>query len=371
MHATYAHLWDEVNCKFRRIRQRLYLQRQGHDHQPIIVQRGALSLIFGGDQIGPLQHFEPWLCQPRQVAGVDAASLMPAVRAAVPSLFDFFDLEAIDKLSRSFTSATLAMLGDKMSSNLVLLRRWGQEWQDSVAPRCRNVFFWAESCGVHLHHRAKLLVRPLQTHTMRHFSIANIYRHAHKQTHMINNLENIVTTSVKRRIGPPPKPEDCQASLSLLVDILFDKGAQHHVRKGGKRSQHMEDLDELCQMVNGCLLDRDGWVHFCWCPDKKRPCCTSQSEAASKTLVRVVNSLMRIPPVPAESRWANTLSNFKQTLLRRLVYRCGLACFAPQDTEHVADEVSCDAEATDICYEGREDPRQEDLGVLRQGIEHA
>jgi hypothetical protein len=348
VHLQYSHLWDEVNCKFKKVQAKRLREARSATNQQIIVQRGSVAFTLGDvHRRRARQYFEPWLCQPRQVRSTDAASLMPAVLEALPPMFHMLDLATVSKLSKSVSSATVVLLGDKASANLLMMKQFGQRWEEEVHPFCENVLLWMESCGVHLHHRTKLLVRPLKHHVSRHYSIASLFRLNNIQSQMIKNLELQVPGQVQRLLQKPPTAGECKASLAILVDILYDSEAAYHKRGTlGRKSQWTEDLEALCNMLNACLLDSRGWLHCCWREKDGRPCCVSTAVAAEKTFVALTNVLMRIDPVPAESRWTNTLTNFRKTIMRRICYRAGTSCFR-FDTVEGAEQIAVDGEALD------------------------
>lgn len=328
LHVSYSHLWDEVNSKFRAMRSnRFKIGRMSIDMH-IIVQRGSFYLAMANLSGAQSSEFhEHWVCQPKQVVGTSAEAVLPAVMEATPEPLRLDRPASLAMTQCSATSVTICFVGDAASSNILLMKRLGHIWETSLPlGEPPAVLVMMDTCGIHMHHRAKLQVLPLRRHTARHFSIAHLYRLHSVQDQMLRLLGLLVVRKVQRRIGAPPS--ELRGSLKTFVDIVFNPQAGFHGRADGAGLSHqMHDLQALCEMVNGDLCSAE-WIHWCWDSTTKRPCCKDHDEAAEKTLVVVVNSLLgKADPIPAESRWTHTLSNFKKTLLRRAVHRIGLDCF--------------------------------------------
>lgn len=353
VHMQYNHCWDEVNCKFRRIQDRRLRLARSATAQQIIVQRGVLAVTLLDMTLERAMQFtEVWVCQPRQVRSTDAASLMPALNHALPPSFNIFPAGDMSKVSRSASTITVGLFGDKAASNLLLMKAGGKEWEENIHPRMKNIFILADSCGVHLHHRMKLQLRPLQQHTSRHFSLAALFRQGSIQAAVNRKLEQIVHKQVQRVLEPPPPPEGSKASLPVLLDILFDCDADYHCRgDGSAKSAWAQDLEALARMCNADLLDERGWRHCCLTGDGRKPCCPSQASAVEKTYIAVNNVLMRIEQTPCESRWTNTLANFRKTILGHILYRCGLNSFCPLAHGTVEEQFAVDAEACEGAFE--------------------
>eukprot|EP00959_Pyramimonas_sp_CCMP1952_P175782 3673158-Pyramimonas_sp.AAC.1 len=135
-------------------------------------------------------------------------------------------------------------------------------------------------------------------------------------------LETEIPRRVKRKVGPPPAHIKGK-TMAEFARVVFDPEADYHKRAGGKRSQMMDDVDAVCEMVNGDLTS-GAWTHWCWDCSTSQPCCRNLAETVDKTTVSVVNILAtRSTPIPSESRWTNTLTNFKATLLRKALHGIG------------------------------------------------
>lgn len=331
VHLAYTHLWDEVELKFRWASSALYRPGRAATTCKVMVQRGVVSFGLADNAGMRDKHFEEqWICKPMEVAGSGAKDLHPALRDAFPPGLHFDDLDKLKKMSESVSSVTVMLMCDKASSNVAMMKYWGQLWEDSVLPDVGpKVLLWPDTCGVHLHHRCKLQLRDLKAHTVQHFCMANLFRLKGVRQGMIHNLEQLISQQVTRVVGPVP--DTVVITMEHLVDLLFKRDAPHHRRKDGKPSQRIQDLQALATMVNGDIREEQ-WRHYCWDPATKAPCCSSAQEAVEKTTVACVNAFFAGgDPIPAESRWTNTLANFKRTLIRRLVHRAGLMCFRCDD----------------------------------------
>jgi hypothetical protein len=182
-------------------------------------------------------------------------------------------------LTSGVSSFTFMPLGDKATSNLSVLKYFGDFWEhrllEQVGP---SVLYWPDTCGIHLHHRAKLQVKGLKLHTMRHYSIANLHRLRGVQGRMASALEALIQKKLVRKVGPAP---EMAINLEVIIDLLFCWEAPHHNRKNNNKSQKIDDLRQLCMCINSNLLE-DDLVHHCWDPATAKPCCKSRPEAVER-----------------------------------------------------------------------------------------
>lgn len=355
VHVCDTHLWDEVELKFRHTVDGRRAEKKATT-QGTMVQRGSVAItLFDPVTSSTMTSAEPWLCKPLLVTGAAAADLLPAILSASPVQFRF-DLGAMMTTMQAVGSFTWQPMCDKASSNLSILKLWGHALETVIEPALgkKAPLYWPDTCGIHLHHRAKLQLRELRRHTMRHFSIANLYRLASVQRSMMESLEQLVARRVRRVVAPPP--DGIRLSLRTVLDVLAAWDAPHHQRKGRQgRSQRLEDLDFLASMVNGDLLE-DVWTHWCWDQGSGGACCASAQEAVEKSTRACANAFFAGgDPIPAESRWTHLLSNIKRTLLRSVVFGVGLACFPAEGAaaahQHTQQQPDIDGEATDNFFE--------------------
>lgn len=350
VHMSYVHIWDEVETKFKAKMSASYRDMKQLVTVHTLVQRGVVGFALSdGTRRCTAQWNEQWLCKPVQVKSTAAAGLYPGVAKAMPAETSFDDLEALKKLANQVGSFTLMPCCDRASSNLSILKRLGSEWEERILPATGGqILFWPECCGIHLYHRAKMQLKGLRHHTMRHFGIANLYRMASVQSRMVTWIEQNVPNMVRRIIGPPP--EDLKRGLLEFVDVLFDLDAPHHRRKNGQASQRIADLMALCRMVN-CDLAGGEWVHHCWDSDTQQPCCRNQDECNSRIVAAVVNGLLGASdPIPAESRWTHLLMNMKRTLLRYAVFEVGTKSFQVPKAGVPTGPLEVDEEALDAFF---------------------
>lgn len=94
------------------------------------------------------------------------------------------------------------------------------------------------------------------------------------------------------------------------------------------------------------------WAHYCFDEVSGKPCCQSLQDAKEKTTRAMVNFFQaEAEPIPAESRWTHTLSNFKKTLVRKALYGVGCRCFPAGGQVELAQ----DGPAQDIEGQATED----------------
>ena len=94
-----------------------------------------------------------------------------------------------------------------------------------------------DSCCSHLHHRTKLVIRPLKKHTMAHFRIANLTRLYHIREATVDRVEDLVSDIIRTTDVPPGGH-----TLLVFVDIFVDLDADHHKRKHGKDTTAIHSL---------------------------------------------------------------------------------------------------------------------------------
>lgn len=326
-HLSYTHLWDEVNCKFIWNMDSRYRRGRAGIHVQTLVQRGCVSCTVASAQASAWRTFrEVWLVQPKKVSGTSAEALWPALLQSLPKACNLMDTEQMEKLSKMVSSFSVQFVCDKASGNLLVLKTLGKYYEEFLCPLTNGkLLLWPETCTVHLHHRCKLQVRALRTHTMRHFSLANLVRLVGLRSHMLRWLEEQVPSMFARRVVGP-RPTDMPGDLGKFIDILYKPSDPYHDRKKGRKSQRSNDLAFLKEMLNGNVLGV--WEHYCFDPQSGKPCCESLSESREKTVRAVINFFQgEAEPIPAEARWTHTLSNFKKTLMRKAIYSMGVKCF--------------------------------------------
>lgn len=354
VHLAYIHLWDETQVRAKARRAQKFRKTGLGTSMETMSQRGAIGLCMINAQTGESVFFdETWLCRPYTVSGTPAASLFPALDKNMLNCLRIDNDDSLRALSLAVSSFSFLPICDKASGNLSILRHFVRRLKMMFELyRITNLLILPDVCGVHNHHRGKLSLKGLRTHTMRHFSIAHLYRLEPVQRRMIERVEQLVSAAVKRRVGPP---SGNFISLRAVIDVLFDLEAPHHKRgpSGDKHSQRYTDLVTLADIINGDICGP--WTHWCWNSSESKPCCASQTECVEKSVVVVVNALFgQSDPIPAESRWTSVLANFKQTLLRKLVYSVGVDCFDLVSASEAAagdDRVEVDAEAVEATFQ--------------------
>ena len=209
-HLAYSHMHDGVNLKFRKIslKRRLRLQRGAVRHE-ILVQRGMLAtstLEFDGDMDyrRPAINSDPWICMPKMVQGTSAAAVEPAVVAAQPSFLTMWDVQALKVATREVDSVSAIKVADKGSGNILMYKQLAAHYRKNVMRQVPKALLFIDTCGMHLHHRAKLDIKPLRRHTLRQFGISKLYKHQDIQVKMQTYIDFVVPKRLRRIVAPPP-----------------------------------------------------------------------------------------------------------------------------------------------------------------------
>ena len=323
IHLSYSHSWDEVNAKYVHRRDRKYRGLKTVNHQQTIGQRGRMCIGMG-DFVNKrsTNFFESWICKPFHVEGTSAPALYPAILQALPEELNWQKVAKVQDTMSDVTSATIFLMGDKASGNVSMMKKVVGLWKSEVmAATNHKLKLFPESCGIHLHHRAKLQLKPSKFHVMRHYSIANLCRLQNIQQLQVSWLETEIPNKMERKVGQPPCGD--MPVLRDVVDILYEAELKSRAEKK-KKSFRFDDLDDLRQLCNNDLNGE--FIHWCHNLANGRPCCKSTSEAAEKMTVAVANCLTPADPVPAESKWTYTLTNFKK---RYYVHRFTIWAWSP------------------------------------------
>eukprot|EP00959_Pyramimonas_sp_CCMP1952_P473767 9502301-Pyramimonas_sp.AAC.3 len=342
-HVCFTHLWDETRVKFRRFQETGRGTKMGTFVQTM-AQRGYLSMTLLDRTSGEYSMArETWLIKPIEVEGTSAAALLPGIEKAIPYHFCLRDFAALARALRSISHVSIMPMCDKASGNISLMKFWGHSlsiMMEQMPTIAKRVLYWPDCCGVHLHHRGKVSLTALREHTMRSYSIANLYRLQDVRAKMVSGLEFHVRRKLKRKVEPPPRED---TALDRFCHIIFDLDAEYH-RRGhnyARRSQFHTDLQFLCQMVNCDIGDDQPWVHYCWDADSSGPCCANDEVCKQNSVVACLNAMLgKTDPIPGESRWTHVLPNFRMLCLRRVVFNVGLECF----------DLSVGAQEADLAY---------------------
>lgn len=232
-------MWDEVEVKYRWCPDTLQQSRKATT-APTLVQRGVIAFTLGQEDNGgtTLAHLaDAWLGPPQEAAGTSAAALAPGLRKFWPRAFQFLDPAALQRLTAAGKTATFMPMCDKASGNLLLYKYWGWFWENNLLADGAlegRILFFPDVCCVHLHHRAKLQVRGLRVHTLRHFSVANLLRIKGVQAHVLGRLEALVNERLQRVTQAPPA-NDHMVSMWHIADILFKLDDPRHDRNHGRK----------------------------------------------------------------------------------------------------------------------------------------
>lgn len=347
VHLTFLHMWDETKvrtgAKPKAGQRRARLSTIGHS----LVQRGLVRCTsLKGCGLQEAAFEEPWLVPPLRVEGTAAKQLLASLGRGMPQAISLWDPESLAKTAASTTSLTLLPLSDKASSNVLVFKVWANCISELGEETRKKFLYFPDTCGVHSGVRGKLVLKALKHHTMRLFSASNLFRQHHIRSKMLCAMESlIVKLRPERRLCKPPADI---ADLRSFVEVVFDTGAGHHQRATGQtggKSRQLQDLEELCAIVNGDMAAKK-WTHWCYDPSSGQPCCKSSAHMLERITTACANALFaQGDPIPAESRWTYLLSNMRKALLRKAVFGIGVNSFeAPRGTGD-AELVDIDSEA--------------------------
>ncbi|CAK0876512.1 unnamed protein product, partial [Prorocentrum cordatum] len=284
VHVAVGHMWDEVEVKQSWKPSERYRTLRKNMSMPTLIQRSTMNLtLYDHAHDQHRQYQEYFLTQPLEVHGTTARDLLPGVRRGVPAAFDILNRPALYEALASVSSLTFAPMCDRASANVVMIRTWGHEAENKIYLENpvlgKKLLYFPDTCGVHAHHRGKLKIKGLRSHTMRHYSISSVFRLRGQLSKNIAQIERLIEAKLVREVGPPPP---WAHTMERVVDLLYDLEADHHKRttsNGGQyESQLVADLRELAKMANGSLSNK-AFVHHCWDCATGRACCTSRKQA--------------------------------------------------------------------------------------------
>lgn len=341
---AYSHEWDETTSVIRRVScaskyqlRKAFLGVPAHT----LVQRGTFHFAIATSEPPATGSFrEEWVSPPRIVKGTASNEIFPAIAEGMPHQLDLRDLGAVRDFTRGFDACIFQPLGDRASSNLSIMKMWGQRCEenllDNLGIKC---LYWPDTCQAHSHHRGKLELKTLQHHTVRHFSLANLHRLPSVQDKLVASVERGLESRLVRLLEPPPEPT--RNKLKVFFDILYDMDSPSHQRKKGM-SVFYKDVELLLQVANGDM-GKARIQHFCR-GEHGKLCCSSFEESLEKYTVAVLNLVLAAEGIPCESRWTNLLPNMRKTLVKQVVHGLGACPFAAQPATQAADS-RLDAEA--------------------------
>lgn len=338
--AAWTHEWDETRSLFRGLATTTKFNvRAGFAAAPVqtLVQRGRLRLsISPGDGRPPTRFSEEWIAPARTVAGTGAGEIFPAIVSGLPAELNLATPHIVRKSASSFDALVFQPIGDKASSNLAILKFWGQVWKaelqtDNAGAR---FLYFPETCQVHSHHRGKLSLKSLQMHTTRHFSLCNLYKLPSVQSKLVAVVEKGIEQRLVRVLEKPPASQPSRPLkdfFEILYDSRFDRADADTME-----THFTQDVRSLLQMANGDPQG-DRIKHYCRGSTSGRLCCASKADSVEKLTATLLNLLLGSDGVPCESRWTNLLPNMKRTLTRHVLFGLGTAVFDSLNVEQLAE----------------------------------
>ena len=287
----------------------------------MLVQRGAIITTTCDVERGDSNSVgEYWLVKPAPVEAATASCILAGIRKGSHDRLCLDDPASVALHVQGVSSLTLMPICDAASANICLLKRIGSYWEEgllSLHSGYEKILLWTDTCGIHGHHRAKMQVHGLQTHASIHYGLAKLLKLAAVQRDVSLKFEKLVLDAgVRRLIGPAPVGV---LNLELITRVIFDVDAAYHLLRTGKKCNLVQEVQELASFLN-YDWESGSLVHHCWCSSTNRPCCSDDDDMLHKLQLLCANGCFgRSDPLPAQSRWTNTLRSFKTTLFRRFV----------------------------------------------------
>ena len=133
---SHAHLWDEVELKFRwkpkygRVRRKAILCQT-------MVQRGYILVRVLDKTSGQsLSQNETWLVEAKEVEGTKPENILPAVQQGIPSEIDFDQPEKLTQLMEQFDACAFIRSKSVSVCRIVLNSSETYAWGNSKAVGC-------------------------------------------------------------------------------------------------------------------------------------------------------------------------------------------------------------------------------------------
>lgn len=107
---------------------------------------------------------------------------------------------------------------DAISNNSLVMQQWVTNWEALPESQKSSIVVMCDTCGIHMHHLAKLQLGALRPRTMRHLPpAASLHGLCGVQDQAISLLEATLPAKVRRRIGA--SPQGMQGNLRSFIDI--------------------------------------------------------------------------------------------------------------------------------------------------------
>lgn len=249
-HLSLVHMWDEVEAKFQWRPEGHHRARKGWTMEQ--VQRGSVGFcVKDGGRLEAVYFAEHLLSAPLEVSGTSAAALGPGLRRFWPKACRFDDIDSLRALVSRGVTVTFMPMCDKASGNMAAQRQRGHRWATDISADDeikKGVLYFPNNCSVHLHHRAKLQIRGLREHTMRHYAVANLLRLRGVQAQVLDRLERLLSEWLARTEGVPPAHNGVTL-WDIVADVLSRMDDPRHDRPSSKSRRHA-DLVRLSGMLN-------------------------------------------------------------------------------------------------------------------------
>ena len=265
-----------------------------------------LVIVPSGPGGGNVEHIhdklkrdEVFIVAPRRLQANKAEDIIRGINSAFCPEGKTVGHDWLLNIGKSATHSVVTSWGDGASANQRVLKHFAYIVETWGSETC--LLDDTNSCWQHAVQRAKNDAQDLTATVSMFYSLSKLMRSGAILLMLATNIEALVGSMFRYRIGPPPEEE--HKHMMTFIDILFDFDAKHHsaakprskkprarAKKGSeagdvvqaRASQLLADAKFLGSMANA------GWtgdfiMHFCFDLSKpNRRCCSSEEESRDK-----------------------------------------------------------------------------------------
>eukprot|EP00959_Pyramimonas_sp_CCMP1952_P147196 3080600-Pyramimonas_sp.AAC.3 len=275
-------------------------RRVGHE---VLFQgcRLIVTLAMGGEVY---TFKEDLVCKALVLDGKAASYTAAGLQMVKP--FDFSSGTVLQAVAVATDVVIEDLRADKGSTNMPCIKHFAAVLSENCPTGLPDATF----CEMHNSHRIKNTSPDIEPVVGKLFCMSNLMKLAGTVNDMSTRIVQIVERADRVEMPAPPGNRE---KWFQMFDALFDLTGDHHRRKHSSRSStgaswFVDDVDSLLELLNDDPRN-DSWVHYCFDPASKRPCCRSVHDFRSKLATRLANVFV-VPAFPTV-----TMSRFTYALI--------------------------------------------------------